>query len=208
MLLNFLGLVEKYDIKANGVINVGAHYCQEYPDYVKIGCKKFLLIEPCKETFAILRDRVPVTEDNILINCACGELEERRVMYTGSQNEGQSNSLLRMAKHLDIHPGITLPTTEIVSVKRLDNLVVFKNDYNLLVMDCQGFEGRVLLGAPETLKYIDWIYSEINRDDVYEDCTKVDQMDCILSDFERIETGTWVGGMWTDCLYKRKDIQL
>lgn len=208
MLLNFPSLVKKYSIKADGCIHVGSHFAQEHPDYVASGIKRFVYIEPCAATFNVLKNKFAAHHHIQLFNVACGEVECEQVMYTGSQNEGQSNSLLKMQKHLQIHPGITLPNTELVTVKRLDSLGLAHKGYRLLVMDCQGFEKWVLLGGIETLKQVNYVYTEINRDFVYENCTMVDELDELLSEFERVETGQWVGGMWSDALYiRRKSIE-
>jgi FkbM family methyltransferase len=204
MLLNFPSLVKKYSIKAHGCIHVGCHFAQEHPDYVAAGIKRFVYIEPCAAAFNVLKNKFSAHHHIQLFNVACGEVECEQVMYTGSQNEGQSNSLLRMDKHLLIHPGITLPNTEIVTVKRLDSLGLAHKAYQLLVMDCQGFEGRVLKGATETLKQVNYVYTEVNRDFVYENCTLVDELDILLHEFDRVETGQWVGGLWSDALYVRK----
>lgn len=204
MLLNFNQLVKKYSIKSDGVIAVGAHFGEEHPDYVAAGIKRFVYIEPCAAAFNMLKNKFSAHHHIQLFNCACGEVECEQVMYTGSQNEGQSNSLLKMAKHTQIHPGITLPNTELVAVKRLDNLGLAHKGYQLLVMDVQGFEGRVLKGATETLKQVNYVYTEVNRDFVYENCTLVDELDQLLHEFDRVETGAWVGGLWSDALYVRK----
>jgi FkbM family methyltransferase len=203
MLLNFSSLVKKYSIKADGCIHVGAHHAQEHPDYVAAGIKRFVYIEPCAAAFTVLKNKFAAHHHIQLFNVACGAIECQQVMYTGSQNEGQSNSLLKMHKHTQIHPGITLPDTETVTVKRLDNLKIGKG-YQLLVMDCQGFEGRVLMGARETLRYVNYVYTEVNRDEVYQGCTLVNELDQLLHEFERVETGAWVGNMWSDALYVRK----
>ncbi len=204
MLLNFLQLVSKYSIKANGAIHVGAHHAQEHPDYVAAGIKRFVYIEPCAAAFNVIKNKFSAHHHIQLFNVACGEVECEQIMYTGSQNEGQSNSLLKMHKHTQIHPGITLPNTELVTVKRLDSLGLAHKGYQLLVMDCQGFEGRVLRGAMETMKQVNYIYTEVNRDFVYENCTLVGELDELLHEFDRVETGQWVGGCWTDALYIRK----
>lgn len=204
MLLKFSDLVRKYSIKAEGLIHCGSHYAQEHPDYVAAGIKRFVYIEPCSATFNVLRNKFGAHHHIKLFNIACGETEGEQVMYTGSQNEGQSNSLLKMDKHLQIHPGITLPNTELVTVKRLDSLGLAHKGYQLLVMDCQGFEGRVLAGGMGTLKQMNYVYTEVNRDSVYHGCTLVDELDKMLSEFERVETGAWVGGLWTDALYVRR----
>lgn len=205
MLLNFPSLVSKYAIDASGCIHVGAHHAQEHPDYVAAGIKRFVYIEPCAAAFTVLKNKFAAHHHIQLFNYACGEIECEQVMYTGSQNEGQSNSLLKMAKHMQIHPGITLPNTELVTVKRLDSLGLAHKGYQLLVMDCQGFERWVLMGAIETLKQVNYIYTEVNRDNVYDGCTLVGELDLLLHEFDRVETGQWVGGMWSDALYIRRN---
>jgi hypothetical protein len=70
-------------------------------------------------------------------------------------------------------------------------------------MDVQGFELEVLKGATETLKGIDYVYCEINRDEVYEGCAKIWELDAFLKDFTRVET-SWAGGSWGDAIYIKK----
>lgn len=208
MLLDFSKLVRKYNIKADGCIHVGSHTAQEHPQYVAAGIKRFVYIEPCAATFNVLRNKFAAHHHIQLFNCACGDVDCEQVMYTGSQNEGQSNSLLKMDKHLEIHPGITLPTTELVNVRRLDSLGLAHKGYQLLTMDCQGYEGHVIRGAEQTLKQINWIYSEVNKTTVYENCTLVDELDQLLHEFKRVETGDWVGNSWSDALYIRRTLLL
>jgi hypothetical protein len=52
------------------------------------------------------------------------------------------------------------------------------------------------------------VYTEVNKDEVYQGCTLVDELDKLLHEFNRLETGQWVGGMWSDALYiRRKSIE-
>lgn len=206
MLLSFLNLCKKYSIKADGVIVCGAHFGEEHKDYVAAGIKRFVYIEPVASTFNVLRNKFAAHHHIQLFNCACGDMDCEMVMYTGSQNQGQSNSLLKMDKHLEIHPGITLPTTELVNVRRLDSLGLAHKGYQLLVMDAQGYEGHIIRGATETLKQINYVYSEVNKDSVYSGCTLVDDLDKLLHEFERVETGAWVGNAWSDALYVRRTL--
>jgi FkbM family methyltransferase len=206
MLLDFRKLTTKYSIKAEGVIHVGAHHATEHPQYVAAGIKRFVYIEPCAATFTVLRNKFAAHHHIQLFNVACGDVDCEQVMYTGSQNQGQSNSLLKMDKHTQIHPGITLPNTELVTVKRLDSLGLAHKGYQLLVMDAQGYEGKIIQGSDKTLKQINYVYSEVNRDSVYKNCTLVDELDNLLHEFERVETGDWVGGMWSDAFYIRRTL--
>lgn len=189
--------ITKYGIQANGVIHVGAHYGQEVPTYKKMGIKKIVLIEPQHHCIPKLK-KIPGVEIHHL---ACGSRIDRIEMHISPQNQGQSNSLLRPALHRKQHPDIIFTHTEWVDVVPLD-LVFYNTDCDLLVMDVQGYELEVLKGAKKTLEIIDWVYTEVNRDETYVGCARVEQLDAFLTDFVRIET-KWVG-IWGDALYKRK----
>jgi len=127
-------------------------------------------------------------------------------MNVEQANQGMSNSLLKPIKHLDQYPSIQFTTTEEVEVRPLDEITShLLTRGNLLVMDVQGFELEVLKGATQTLNQIDYIYTEVNRDEVYENCARVEQLDEFLTDFSRVET-SWAGGSWGDSWYIRKSL--
>jgi hypothetical protein len=128
-------------------------------------------------------------------------------MYTEKTNQGMSNSLLKPKVHLAQHRDVIFDSTEDVDVERLDDLFFEPGKYNLLNMDCQGFEDRVLLGAKKTLVNIDYIYTEVNRLEMYENNAMVDQLDAMLPEFKRVETG-WASDYhgWGDALFIRKNI--
>jgi FkbM family methyltransferase len=175
---------------------------------LQIGVEKIVFIEPCMAAFSELKRRFEYAQNVKLLNCACGDVFGEAMMYTGDNtiNNGQSNSLLKPAKHLDIHHGVDFPDKEKVNVYPIDDLGLVGGPYDFLVMDVQGYEGYVIRGASRLLPQINFIYSEVNRDEVYEKNTLVDELDELLHDFTRVETGPWVGGMWSDALYIRKSL--
>lgn len=188
MMLDLLSLKAKYNIAVSGVVQVGCHWSEEHEALLSLGAKEFVYIEPCKDAFEVISKRFSNDKSVALFNVACGDSEGSAVMYVSHDNQGQSNSLLQPDKHLEQHPNVVFNDAEIVTVKRLDNIEFDRSKYNFLMMDCQGFEGHVLLGAPETLKHIDYIYTEVNRDSTYKDNFLVEQLDELLSDFVRVET--------------------
>lgn len=200
MLINLSDAIKKRNLKIKGVIHVGAHYGEEYPEYHRCGIKNIVFIEPCKPAFNVLRRNY--SSRAILFNCALGSSEGQAVMNVETANTGQSNSLLKPAKHLEQYPSIQFTKTELVQVKTMDSLPLKRDNYNALNMDVQGYELEVLKGATETLKYIDIIYTEVNRDEVYQGCARVEQLDEFLKDFERVQTD-WGGGTWGDAIYLR-----
>lgn len=213
MLLDFSMLVNKWNLKIKGVIQCGAHFAEEFSEYKKHDVSPMVFIEPCRKAYYELYERLSKESGVYLFRYACGNYVGTATMYTGDEtvNKGMSNSLLKPDLHLQLHKEVEFTDTEEVSVEKLDNLIATlygwtQGTFNLLVMDCQGYEGEVLRGATETLKSIDYVYTEINFASVYENCTQAEELDELLHEFERVETGVKVGGMWSDCLYIRKTL--
>ena len=69
-------------------------------------------------------------------------------------------------------------------------------------MDVQGYELEVLKGGIKTLENIDYVYCEVNRDEVYENNALIQEIDEFLSSYDlvRVETD-WMGGTWGDAFY-------
>lgn len=201
MLIDLKKAVRKYGMQIRGIVHCGAHQGQEYMTYKVLGIRNIVFIEPCANAFNALVASFEECEDVKLFNCACGAEEGQATMYTETANTGMSNSLLKPAKHLEQYPSIQFTGTEDVEVKTLDSLDFDKRKYNMLVMDVQGFELEVLRGSLGTLGEIDYIYCEVNRDEVYEKCAKVWELDTWLHDFgfTRVET-SWAGN-WGDSIY-------
>jgi len=75
-------------------------------------------------------------------------------------------------------------------------------------MDTQGYELEVLRGAKRTLEKIEYIYTEVNQDEVYENNAMIGDLDLFLNDFdmERVATG-WHGSQtWGDAFYVKRGL--
>lgn len=183
-----------------GIIHVGAHYGEEISEYIENGIQDIVLFEPLSECFDVLAQKVMTLNANIEGHqVALGSASGTATMYL-SDNEKQSSSILRPKIHLTHHPHVKFDGTEEVEVDLLDNFDT--KEYNFLNMDVQGYELEVLKGATETLKHIDYVYCEVNRDEVYEGNAYVEELDEFLSSYEmkRVET-SWEGQIWGDALY-------
>lgn len=74
--------------------------------------------------------------------------------------------------------------------------------YNFLNLDIQGAELMALKGFGDLLHKIDYIYSEVNQEELYKDCALIQDLDNYLSKyrFKRvISTMTQFG--WGDAFY-------
>lgn len=210
MLFNLADLIKKYNIKIKGVIHIGGHFGQELSSYQKNGIKNIIFFEPVKENFNILRGRINGVAE--CYNLAVGNKNGKVNMYVDESNEGQSSSVLKPKKHLIQYPEIKFKSSmEAVTMVRLDsffdNTEHKKSDFNFINIDIQGYELEAFKGATGTLTNIDYIYTEVNRDELYENCVQVDELDIFLLKygFERVET-TWDGQTWGDALYIKKNL--
>lgn len=203
MLLKLDYIIKKYHLKINGIIHIGAHFGEEHEDYIEAGIKSIIYIEPSKKSFDVLSDLFGENTDVLLFNKALGAKKGLVQLNTETKNNGQSNSILTPKKHLEYYPSIQFTDTEEVFMDTLDLLTFPRKQYNMINIDVQGFELEVFKGSKESLKNIDYIYTEVNKEEVYENCAMVWELDSFLKayGFERVETGKWQNNAWSDALY-------
>lgn len=199
MLLDFEKLIKKYNMAISGVIHIGAHYGQEYDAYKKADIKNMQFFEPLSSNYKELIRQVP---SNLCHKTALGNYTGTAIMNVEKNNNGQSSSLLDPVLHLIQYPHIEFFMKEVVPITTLDSFNLI--GYNLINIDVQGYELEVFKGAKKTLPFVDYIITEVNREEVYKDCARVEQLDEFLStfNFSRVET-TWDGITWGDALYAK-----
>jgi FkbM family methyltransferase len=203
MLLDLEKLKEKYDLNIKGVLHIGAHFGQEYSTYEKMGIKNTMFFEPLPHTFEKLKQNIG--DKAILVNTALGDMDGEIEMNVEHRNQGQSSSILEPVIHLKQYPHIRFEDKETVKITKLDNFIEDHEKYNFINIDVQGYELEVFKGGKEYLNHIDYIMTEINRDEVYKGCPRVEELDEYLGNygFQRVET-TWDGGTWGDGFYIKK----
>jgi len=201
MILDLKGIVKKYNLNINGAIHCGGHYGEEYNTYLELGINNQVWFEPQPEVFQIMESKLPNNENIKLINKALGNDTKKVTMYVDNYNQG-SSSILKPKLHLDQYRHIRFENEVEVDLVRLDDVIIEKDKYNFLYMDCQGYEYEVLKGASNLLNNIDVIMTEVNRAEVYENCGMINELDDYLNQyqFNRVET-SWAGGTWGDAFY-------
>lgn len=202
MLLDFKNLFIKYNMNISGVIHIGAHYGEEHSLYKELKITNINYFEPLNKNFNILKNNI---KDSNLYNFALGEKETTIEMFVEENNNGQSSSILEPKLHLQQYPHIIFNKKEIVNMRTLDSFNI--NNCNLINIDVQGYELNVFKGGINTLNNIDYIITEVNNDEVYKNCSKINDLDLFLENFhfKRVET-TWDGITWGDALYIKKGV--
>lgn len=192
----------RLDIK--GCIHIGAHEGQEYPLYKQLGISNLIFYEALPDNFAKLKQNVSNDFWVDIRNIALGNTNGTIEMHL--EDRGLSSSVLKPKHHLEQYPQIKFEKTETVQITRLDDEEFDRSTYNFINIDVQGYELEVFKGAEETLKHIDLILTEINKEEMYEGCALIGEMDEYMSErgFQRIAT-YWQqdGETWGDGLYLR-----
>jgi|688.fasta_scaffold528756_1 hypothetical protein len=79
-----------------------------------------------------------------------------------------------------------------------------RDKFNFLNLDIQGSELNALRGASIQLKHVDYVYTEVNTELLYENCCTLSEIDSHLADyaFERIAP-TMTNQGWGDAFYAK-----
>ena len=205
MILNFDHVYEKYNLDITGILHIGGHYGNVISEYKKYGINDIVLFEPLSDNFSVLSKNVDGIGGNINIHQVALGNDNKRVTMNVSDNEGQSSSILKPSVHLTAHPEVSFIGTEEVEMKKLDDYN-YKN-YNMMVIDVQGYELEVFKGGIKTLENINYIFCEVNRDEVYEGNAKIEEVDQFLYEqgFERVEVEWYYSQVFGDAFYIRKN---
>ncbi len=202
MIIQIKDIVKKYNMNISGIIHIGAHYGEELESYIDIGISDIMMFEPLKENFEVLKKKVLLyPEANIKkYQVALGNKNSTITMMLASNNL-QSSSVLKPKRHLDLYSDIVFDRTEEVEMQKLDDYNC--NKFNFINMDVQGYELEVLKGSQETLNHVDYVYCEVNNDEIYEGNAYIGEIDEYLSNYgmKRFETFWWEDSGWGDALY-------
>ena len=152
------------------VIDVGAHTGEfaRMISQVLPGAAIFSF-EPLQKEFQRLQRLAQNGSGITAFNYAVGDKNETVEIHRSSY--AQSSSLLPMAElHKEAFPVSANHTSETVEVKRLDDLLrEFQLRPEILVkIDVQGFEDKVIAGAPETLARAKAVIVEVSFRELYE----------------------------------------
>lgn len=203
MLFNFCSLKTQYNLKIHGVIHVGGHWGEEIASYIANGIEQIAIFEPLPENVTRLKAEAGKYQKNISVyETALGAITGQHLMHVSSNN-ALSSSLLLPKKHLSQYPDVVFNSQTIVNISTLDSFQL--NGFNFLNMDVQGYELEVLKGSENTLKGIDYIYTEVNRDELYENNAFIEEIDNFLDNYTRVATD-WSGNTWGDALYIKKGL--
>lgn len=197
-----------WNINPIGVLHVGAHNAEESEDYRTFQWGKVFWIEAQEDLVNSIRKRLD-PEVNTVIQATVWSESGVEMVFNVASNT-QSSSLLNFGSHELDYPDITVTSSLKVTTETLESVIPSGAKFDFINLDIQGVELEALKGLGKYFDQINWIYTEVNKEDVYRDCSKVKDIDEYLEGkgFKRIAT-RWIRGQgWGDALYVRKSIRI
>lgn len=159
-----------------GVLQIGASYGQEMNEFLENGVRAGVFVEPLPEPFAHLSGLCKKIPNYVAVNTLCADEAGRSFDFNIASNGGMSSSILKPDRHLAIYDSVRFERTVPIMSSTVDHVAAFLRGnghapvvdaLDLLYMDCQGAEYRILLGANGMLRQVKYIYTEAMRGDLY-----------------------------------------
>jgi FkbM family methyltransferase len=195
----------KAGIMPKGVLHVGAHECEELPFYQRLGIAKdnMIWIDAIQSKVQQAQARgVPNVFQAVVTD------KDNDTVTFKVTNNVQSSSILDFGTHAKHHPHVHFVSESKETTVTLDTFFerqqLDPSRYDFWNFDIQGAEMLALKGATNALKYAKALYLEVNTEEVYKGCAKMEELDTFLGSigFRRVLTDITQFG-WGDALYVR-----
>jgi len=196
--------IQSNEKEIKGILHIGAHDCEEKYDYNTNGISDDRIIWIEGNPDLVEKNKLKgVNIYHVLVDD-----EEKEVTFNITNN-GQSSSILELGTHKDSYPHIFVSEQQQQKTMRLDTFFEQNNidpsKYDFWNLDIQGTELRALKSAEKYLKYVNYIYTEVNTQEVYKGCALLPELDDYLAKygFMRIGVKLVENAGWGDAFYFR-----
>lgn len=203
MLISVRELHHYWNVTPIGVVHVGAHEAEELLEYRNNRFGQVIWVEAQPNLAEKLRVSTFGSGDSVIEAAVWHEKDIPMKLKISSNS--QSTSLLEFGSHEVTYPDIAFIETIEVLTQTLDDVIDPIKEFNFLNLDIQGAELHALKGFEKQISKLNWIYTEVNHEEVYLGCTLVDDLDAFLAThgFSRKATRWCLGKGWGDALYIR-----
>jgi FkbM family methyltransferase len=216
MLININELKARFNINIKGILHIGAHNCEELNDYISSGVNLSniywvealpKLVEKNKRINPLLNiyQAVIYDEDN-------KEIEFNITNCDGDVNNLQSSSILEFGSHKTSHPQVKVVEKVKMKTSRMDSIIekygINMKNVNFINLDIQGVELRALKSMESYLNNIDYIYTEVNTEEVYKNCDQMTNLSEYLfeNNFRIADARIYKQFGWGDAFYIKNTI--
>jgi FkbM family methyltransferase len=205
MLIPINELVSDWNVNPESVLHVGAHEAEESAEYERHNWTPVIWIEAQPKLVQQLRETLDPVKHTVM-EAAVFNVDDLELEFKISSNS-QSSSLLNFGTHSRDYPEITVVENLKVRTSRLETILESGNIPEFLNLDIQGVELPALESLGDLIKSVRFIYTEVNRIEVYEGCSLIGEIDEFLNThgFKKLTSRWHYLEGWGDALYGRKE---
>lgn len=179
-------LVQEHGVRPRGVIHVGAHEAQELESYEAHQIPRVIWIEANPAIYQNLLKRIEPFPHHRAFQFAAHE-EDDEWVDLNIMSYTMSSSILSPKRHLELYPWNVVTEKVKVPTKSLSRFFQEENipldGFNFLNMDIQGAELLALKGVRNHLNHFEYIYLEVNDDELFEGCGRTHEVDQFLGSY-------------------------
>lgn len=164
-------LMHVFGLPVRSILHVGANMGQERFHYAASGANPCIYVEPIDQVFAILSQNLQELPGHLAVQAVCSDKAGETIQFNIASNEGQSSSMFALGEHARLHPEIGYTASQEMVTTTVDRVIAglqLAALPNVMVIDTQGADLKVLRGAVQTLAQVDAIFVEISEDPLYE----------------------------------------
>lgn len=206
MLIKIKDLCSNFNVSPKGVLHVGAHLAEEAKGYKQFNWGHTVWVESQQEKAEHIRNLLDPDENTVIEATVWSE--SGIPMDFNIASNGESSSVLEFGSHSKNYPDITYTRKISVQTKRLDEVLPEDFQGDFLNLDIQGAELEALKGIGSKISKFKWIYTEVNKEEVYKGCATVDKIDEFLLNYgyKRVATRWILKAGWGDALYIQSNL--
>lgn len=169
--------IKKYSPKDPVILEAGASDGTDTIEFPKLfPNSKIYAFEPVSKNYSVLSSRVSNLKNVFIFRLALSDKNEScEINISKNVNKlnstASSSSLLKPKEHISFHPEIVFDTKETVEATTIDSWAQKNNisKIDVLWLDLQGMEYKVLKASPVILETVKVVYSEVSLKEMYED---------------------------------------
>jgi FkbM family methyltransferase len=182
--MSVIDLLRGHEIPLNGIVHVGANIGNERLLYRDAGVGTVVWVEPIESVFQELQANIRDLPGQFAVKALCSDRDGDVVRFNIASNLGESSSMFDLGAHGRLYPSITYVEQEEMITRTLDNIISEEfssaGGFDLLVLDVQGAELKVLQGAQGLLRCVEAVFVEVSEQPLYEGGCTLDEVSGFL----------------------------
>jgi hypothetical protein len=198
-----------YGIRKGGVLHIGAGFLEEAGIYKELGLDPVIWVEGNPEEREKRQQVADEHGQTLIIGAVSSKCRDNVEFHVASNS--YSSSLHPFGTHTKFYPDVV--EDRVILLRTITGRMLLKQHpeaakCNILVIDVQGEEERVVVGFKGDISQFDCIHSEVYYDGVYQGAGQIWAMDAHLYALGFLRVETWIkkGEGWGDAFWVKRSL--